>query len=399
MFKRILLAAALASASAAAFAQQQVDISGKDFLSGAGDARLADIARQAAAAGKKVVVTAPAYWQDKVNAKLHAGAANVSVQMSEGFFESVSVRIEDGKATAPKAEAPKAEAPKAEAPKAEAPAADAAKADAARAEAAKADAAKAEAAKAEAAKAEAAREEAARQEAARQEAARQEAARQEAARAEAAKAEAAKAEAAKAEAAKVEAAKAAEANRIAGIKQRLEKNLNEGKAAEGDIQPTQLQKDDLVFVDGDIRAVVRRNGAHTQLYWLQGDLNLDRIELIPDGNNRYKVLEPLRNVANPTLRTHETNIHFLANVPAPDAGERKSLQQQYAEGRDVVDVVHPTELREGDVIYTAKNAAIVVRRSGSTVVRLWLDGDLNLGQTGISKQSSNTYRVLSDTIK
>ena len=95
MFKRILFASALFSTVAMA---QEVNISGKDFLSGAGDARLADIARQAAASGKKLVVTAPQYWQGKVAAKLHAGAANASVQMSEGFFENVLVRIEDNKA-------------------------------------------------------------------------------------------------------------------------------------------------------------------------------------------------------------------------------------------------------------------------------------------------------------
>src|SRR5450432_577130 len=121
MLKRILFASALFSTAAIA---QQVDINGKDFLSGAGDARLAEIARQAAASGKKLVVTAPAYWQGKVAAKLHAGAANASVQMSEGFFENVLVRIEDGRPAPAKGDAATA---------AEPPRADAARADAARA--------------------------------------------------------------------------------------------------------------------------------------------------------------------------------------------------------------------------------------------------------------------------
>ena len=76
MFKRILFAATLVSSSAIA---QEVDVNGKDFLSGAGDARLADIARQAAAQGKRLVVTAPDYWQSKVASKLHAGASNIEV--------------------------------------------------------------------------------------------------------------------------------------------------------------------------------------------------------------------------------------------------------------------------------------------------------------------------------
>ncbi|MDR3388873.1 MAG: hypothetical protein P4L92_17640 [Rudaea sp.] len=388
MLKRILFASALFSTAAIA---QQVDISGKDFLSGAGDARLAEIAQQAAASGKKLVVTAPQYWQGKVAAKLRAGAANASVQMSEGFFENVLVRIEDGKAAPAKVEAPAGEAPRA----------DAAKADAAKAAAAKAEAARLEAARAEAARTDEARADAARAAAA----AKADAEKAEAARAEAAKADAARAAAAKAEAAKAEAAKAAadkekaEANRLAEIKQRMEKNLNEGKAADGSLAVEQLQKDDLIFVDGSVRGVVRRSGAHTQLYWLEGDLNLDRIELLPNGENRYKVGEPIRNVANPTLRTREVDRHFVGSVPPSDSAERKSLQQQYAEGHDVSATLHPADLRQGDILYTGKGAAIVSRRSGLDLVRYWLDGDLNLGQTGIVKQGANAYRVMTDTIK
>ena len=102
MFKRILLTSALLSSAALA---QQVDISGKDFLSGAGDAKLADIARQAAASGKKVVVTAPKYWQDKARAKVHAGAEDARVQTSEGFLENVVVKVVAAKAEVPKAAA------------------------------------------------------------------------------------------------------------------------------------------------------------------------------------------------------------------------------------------------------------------------------------------------------
>ncbi len=387
MLKRILFASALFSTAAMA---QQVDISGKDFLSGAGDARLADIARQAAASGKKLVVTAPQYWQGKVAEKLHAGAANASVQMSEGFFENVLVRVDDGKAAPAKIEAPAQDATKSDAAKAEA-----AKAAAAKADAAKLDAARADAARAEAAKAEAAREEAAKAEAAKAEAARAEAAKGEAAKAEAAKAEAAKVAAANAEAAKAK----AESSRIAEIKQRMEKNLNDGKPADGSIAVAQLQKDDLIFVDGSVRGVARRSGAHTQLFWLDGDLNLDRVELLPAGENRYKVSEPIRNVANPTLRAREVDRHFTGNVPAANSEERKSMQQKFAEGRDISGSLHPTDLRQGDIVYTGTGAAVISRRSGLELQRYWLDGDLNLGQTGIIKQTGNAYQVMTDTLK
>jgi chemotaxis protein histidine kinase CheA len=385
MCKRILFAAALFSGAACA---QTVDINGKDFISGAGDERLADIARQAAASGKKLVVTAPTYWQDKVAAKLHAGAANANVQMSEGFFENVLVRVEDAKASPAKPDTTKADAAKAEQ----------AKADQARADAARADSVRSEAAREEAERADAARAEAARAEAAKAEAARAEAARVEAARVEAARVAAEKAAAAQAEDAKVQAAKAAQ-NHLAQIKQGMEKNLNEGRPADGTISVEQLQKDDVLFVDESVRGVVRRGGAHAQLFWLDGDLNLDRVELIPDGANRYKLAEPVRNVANPVLRTHEANVHFIGAVPAADSAERKSLQQQYAEGRDITGALRTADLRQGDIIYLGKGAAVVTRRSGNELLRNWFDGELNLGQSGLLKQSAGTYRVLTDTVK
>jgi chemotaxis protein histidine kinase CheA len=390
MCKRILFAAALFSGAACA---QTVDINGKDFISGAGDERLADIARQAAASGKKLVVTAPTYWQDKVAAKLHAGAANANVQMSEGFFENVLVRVEDAKASPAKPDTAKADAARAEQARA-----DQARADAARAESVRSEAAREEAERADAARAEAARAEAAKAEAARAEAARIEAARVEAARVEAARVAAEKAAVAQAEEAKVQAAKAAQ-NHLAQIKQGMEKNLNEGRPADGTISVEQLQKDDVLFVDESVRGVVRRGGARAQLFWLDGDLNLDRVELIPDGPNRYKLAEPVRNLANPVLRSHEANVHFTGAVPPADSAERKSLQQQFAEGRDITGTLRPADLRQGDVIYLGKGAAVVTRRSGNEMLRSWLDGELSLGQSGLLKQSAGAYRVLTDTVK
>ncbi len=76
-----------------------------------------EIARQAAASGKVVVITAPKYWQDKAAAKVHAAAPNAGVRQSEGFFENVLVRVEDKAAPKPvEVPAPKAEPKVVEAP-------------------------------------------------------------------------------------------------------------------------------------------------------------------------------------------------------------------------------------------------------------------------------------------
>ena len=54
MYRSIFLAAALLAAGS--LAAQEVAISGKDFLSGAGDAKIAELARQAAASGKTLML-------------------------------------------------------------------------------------------------------------------------------------------------------------------------------------------------------------------------------------------------------------------------------------------------------------------------------------------------------
>ncbi|MEO8803083.1 MAG: hypothetical protein ABI304_13670 [Rudaea sp.] len=383
MIKSLILVGLLVSGAALA---QQVDISGKDFQSGAGDAKLAQIAQQAAAEGKPVVVTAPSYWQAKIEAKLHAGAANVQVRQNEGFFENVLVRIVDAK-SAPKAEP--------------------AKADATNAESARAAAVKAAAARAQAEQEKADREAAASAEAARLEAAKEQATRDEAARVAAEKAEATRAEAqriavAKAAADKVAAEKAAvekaAADKIAAIRQAMEHNLNEDRPADGTLTPTQMKPSDQLFVDGSVRAVVRRIGAHTQLFWLQGDLNLDRIELQPSGEGRYKVIRQLSDTTNPVLRTR-TGGQLVATVPTAASTTRTSMQRAYAEGRDITETVQPSGLRSGDILYTGDGAAVVVRRAGASLLRFWLVGDMDLGQVGLMKQEGNAYRVLSDTVK
>ncbi|HVT32642.1 MAG TPA: hypothetical protein VHE32_08340, partial [Rhodanobacteraceae bacterium] len=103
--RKWLLAAALVAAPA--FAQQNVDVSGADFQSGAGNARFAAIGREAAQSGKRVVVTAPKEWHARIAAKIRAGGA-ADVVLKDGFYENVLVRVEDKPAEPPKPE-PKAE--------------------------------------------------------------------------------------------------------------------------------------------------------------------------------------------------------------------------------------------------------------------------------------------------
>lgn len=380
MYRFILLAAMFFAGSALA---QQADISGKDFLSGAGDAKLTQIATEAAAAGKGLSVTAPDYWQAKVAAKLHAGAANVPIRMSSGFFENVLVRVEDVKASEP----------------AKAATVDKAAEDRAAAQkAAVAKAAAEQAAAEQAAAQKAAAEHAAAVQAAAKAAADKEAAERAAAERVAAEKAAAEKAAAEKAAAEKAAAEKAVADKRAATRNYMLKNLNAGRAADGDLQAGQLLPGDVVYVDGDLRGVVRRGSSRLQFFWLQGDLNLDRIELSPNGEGRYKVVRPIDAGAALVLRTHSGGT-FAATVPAAGSAQRKSLQDAYAEGRDILDTLAPADLRHDDIVYTGEGTALVVRRVGGQLARYWLVGSLDLGQIGLQKQGGNSYKVLSDTIR
>lgn len=86
-----------------ALAQQNTDISGADLDSGAADARLAGLGRQAQASGKRLVITAPQHWHGRIASAIRAGGS-ADIVLRDGFYESVLVRIEDKPAEPPKPE-------------------------------------------------------------------------------------------------------------------------------------------------------------------------------------------------------------------------------------------------------------------------------------------------------
>ena len=71
MSKRLILA--LAFVASTAWAQQNVDISAEQFNSGDANGTLASLGRQAAATGKKLVITAPAHWHARIAASIRSG--------------------------------------------------------------------------------------------------------------------------------------------------------------------------------------------------------------------------------------------------------------------------------------------------------------------------------------
>jgi hypothetical protein len=88
MIKQVVLLSALCTGTA--WAQQNLDISEKDVASGAAQARLSAVARQAASSGKRVVVTAPQHLHAQIAAGLAAGG-KADVVLRDGFYENGGV--------------------------------------------------------------------------------------------------------------------------------------------------------------------------------------------------------------------------------------------------------------------------------------------------------------------
>ncbi|MET0224882.1 MAG: hypothetical protein ABW187_00410, partial [Dokdonella sp.] len=340
MLKRLILATALFAASASA--QQNTDISGAEFSSGKADARLAALAKQAAADGKRLVITAPADWHKALAAKLRAGG-HADVVLRDGFYENVLVRVED-KTEEPKPVAEKA-APRAT-PKATAAAPSAAPVAHEPVPATPAPAA-----------------------------------------VKSAPVVAAPTTPAPAPSAVPAAPVRSPASAVApkpaatpivdveAIRARLEQSLNGGRSARGTLAVASLQSGDTIYVDEPVRAVVRREGLKPELYWLDGDLDLRRVELKVAADNRYQVMSAIRGEGS--LRSEfDTSRVLNVRVPADTAPVRATLERKINEGRGIADALATDKLRVGDIVYTGDAAAVVVRREGTDLHRYWLDGSI-----------------------
>jgi len=373
---------------------QEVAITGKDFELGAADAKLAEIARQAAASGKSVVVTAPPYWQGKAAGKLHAGAANVQVKTADAFFENVLVRVVDKPgdkgdklADKPKAAEPAKPAVAAVKPT-PAPPAPVAKPEAKPVVAAPAPAPRAPVAAAP------------KPEAPKPEPVSTPPAPPAPAPAPVAVAPAPPPAPAAAPVASAPAPAAAPATQtsVADARKRFETRLNLGKAAEGNLKPGQLLKGDEIFVSGPVRAVVRRFGSHVQLYWLEGDLNLDRTELTMAEAGHYKVNEAVSEQASSSVRAmHAKPVIFVAEIPAANSKVRTDMEKHFNDAKEIADSLRPEDLRYGDVFYTFRTYGVVFRRTDLGFNRYWLVGQLDLNQAGIVKDG-DAYRLVSEKL-
>ena len=371
---------------------QEVAINGKDFESGAGDAKLAEIARQAAASGNTVVVSTPPYWREKAIAKLRAGSANVHLKTNDAFFENVLVRIVASEPGAKPAAEPAPKVAEVRTPRVapesrpapivarEPPAAVEQTRVAARpapipphVAPAPPSAPSATAAPPVAvAKLETA-------------------------------ASAVPAAAPPLPAAPPSAAPPPPVGRqtgpnLAEARRQLGNQLGLGNSVDGTIKVGQLRKGDQIFVHDPARAVVRRGGAHVQLFWLDGALNLERVEISQSGAGRYRVDEPIRNVASPSLRAlHSTPQIFAAQIPMEKSSIRTDMERHFNNAKEITDRLHPDQLQYDDLFYVYRKYAVVFRRTDAGFDRYWLEGEVDLNQAGVVRDG-DAYRVVSDRL-
>lgn len=365
MSRKLILALALFAAGVQA--QQSVDISADDYAAGKGDARLSALAKQAAADGKRVVITAPKEWHKSITAKLGKSG---NVVLREGFYESVLARVEDV-AEAPKpAKAPEpVAAPVRAAPVAVAPAPVAAPPAprpvppvAAPAPAPKPAPAVASAPAAKPASAPVAK------------------------------------PAQPLVSLPATPAKPAAPDEEA-IRDRMRQSLIEGRAAQGPMAVSALVSGDVIYVDEPVRGVVRREGTKAMLYWLDGDLDLRRTELKPLAANRYQVLGTIIGEGRARSEFDASASELLAKVPVEGAAEREKLEQAYNNGRNIRDQLTPAQLVVGDVLYASGGAVVVARREGRNLARYWLDGLLDLRQEAIRADGEGKYRVIGNVAR
>ncbi|MFZ1619975.1 hypothetical protein [Dokdonella sp.] len=271
------LTALLASS---AWAQQNIDITAEQFNSGAANAELTTLGRQAAASGKRLVVTAPQHWHAQIAARIRAGG-QAEIVMKDGFYETLLVRVED-KAAEPAKPEPVAAAAK------PAPVAAPAPTPTPR--------------------------------------------------------------------------PAPVAEPPAAIEPPPPAPVVEVPVAEPEPAPEVVAPPQPPPVQAAVPAVVEE--------------------------------APAAAAEAPVVVDPKAPVMLVAVEPGDTDPVRESMEKRYNEGKRISERVQPGSLREGDVIYTAAGAAVIVRRENNRMIRMWLDGTLNLNQTGLSVEGGNKYLVV-----
>ena len=273
----------MAMAAGSAIAQQNVDITAAQFNSGEANARLTSLGREAAASGKRLVVTAPTQWHAQIAARIRAGG-NADIVLKDGFYETLLVRVVDETPEPVKPEPKPAVAPAVK--PAAAPVVS-------------------------------------------------------------------KPEPAKAEMAAPPAQPVVETPPPAPV---------------ATPEPEPVVETPPPVAAAPVPAMAAESAAQTE-------------------------------TTAPAVVDPKAPILLVVAEPADTDSVRTSMEKRYNETKRIDERVETNKLKVGDVIYAGNGAAVVVRREGSRLLRMWLIGSLNVNQLGIEAQGANKYKVLNGVIQ
>lgn len=396
--KRLILLAAFAAGTAVA---QSADISGAQLISGDADARLQQLAREAATSNRKLIISAPEYWHEMILEQVRRGGGDrLQVEVRDSFAEAVMVRSD----VLAGSETPAPPAPAAAAVAAAQPVATPAPAPVARPTPPAPSPAAPVAARIPSAPAAAAARAPATTANRAQPAVAVAAPATRAAQSAPAPAER-PATAAPAASAPIAAPAATPAQgvttgtaqaQVSAIKRRLETSLNDGESITRTLSLTELEPKDLLFVRDGVVAVLRRTSLRKDWYWLEDAIELRRVELRELGPDRYEVDERMRVTDEPRLRVVPSSERavFPAEELAKHAIEREQLERRYNGGNRITATLLPTQLNQRDVIYVGDELSVVARVTGLLLERYWLAGRIDLARPELRKDGNNKYRVV-----
>lgn len=182
-------------------------------------------------------------------------------------------------------------------------------------------------------------------------------------------------------------------------RQQMLASLNEGRPAMGSLTESQLRSGDQVYANGATLAAVRMEGLHRDLYWLQGPVDLQRVQFMPQGEGHYQVTGPIDTKAPAAHRSAANGPHVVeSKIPATGSAARARLEQQYNNGQPITGDLAAARLQPEDRLLVDGGAIIVARREGNSMARYWLDGSIDLGQSGLQKVDANVYRVTGNSL-
>src|SRR5690348_15972880 len=182
-------------------------------------------------------------------------------------------------------------------------------------------------------------------------------------------------------------------------RQHMLASLNDGRPAMGSLTESQLRSGDQVYANGTTLAAIRMEGLHRDLYWLQGPVDLQRVQFMPQGEGHYQVTGTIDMKAPAAHRTAANGPHVVASkIPATGSAARARLEQQYNNGQPITGDLAAARLQPEDRLLVDGGAIIVARREGNSMARYWLDGSIDLGQSGLQKVDANVYRVTGNSL-